>query len=444
MRRWFHPGWIASCFLAGAFAAVFVTASATAAPARAAQAAAGSAADSAAAKPSAAKSAAVEFRDGVWFDGEGFRAGTWYSVDGALTRTRPARIDRVVDLGGGYATPPLAEAHNHNLQNAWGARNFRDRYIAAGVQYAAMLCGDAHSSAQARAALGADAPLDVLYADACISSSDGHPLAMARANPDGSLRPVEDVHDRDYLVIDTLEDIERKWPRLRAARPDLIKVVLVHSERPERRADARYFGRNGLRPELLAPLVRRAHADGLRVAAHVESAADFRVAVEAGVDLLAHLPGYQIWDGRSEADYRLDDAAIALAAQRKIALIATANAAQPAAGDDAARLERVRALQRDNLRRLLAAGVPLALGSDRFDATVRAEIDYLAGLALMPPAQLWRAAVEYTPSLLFPQRRVGRIAEGYEANFIVLAEDPLRAPAALDGIRLKVRGGALY
>lgn len=425
MRRSVVPHLIASCFAFAALAAAPVSVASTAIA-------------------STSAAGAVEFRDGHWFDGEDFRTGTWYAVDGALTRTRPERVERVVDLAGGYATPPLAEAHNHNLQNAWGARNFRERYLAGGVQYAAMLCGDPDGTAQAKQALGADAPLDVLYASACVSSSDGHPLAMARSNPDGSLRPVEDVHDRDYLVMDTLDDIERKWPKLRAARPDLIKVVLVHSERPERRGDARYFGRNGLRPELLAPLVRRAHADGLRVAAHVESAADFRVAVEAGVDILAHLPGYQIWDGRSEADYRLDDASIALAAQRKIPLIATANAAQLLAGDDAAELERVRALQRDNLRRLLAAGVPLALGSDRFDATVRVEIDYLAGLQVMPPAQLWRAAVEHTPSLLFPQRRVGRIAEGFEAHFIVLADNPLRAPKALDAIRLKVRHGAVY
>ena len=78
------------------------------------------------------------------------------------------------------------------------------------------------------------------------------------------------------------------------------------------------------------------------------------------------------------------------------------------------------------------------------DATVRAEIDYLAALELMPPARLWCAAVQDTPALLFPQRRIGRIAEGFEANFLVLAEDPSRTPAALDGIRMKVRRGALY
>lgn len=418
---------IASCFAVAALAATAVAS---------ASASAGSAA--------IAAPRAIEYRDGLWFDGEGFQAGTWYAVDGVLTRYRPERVDRLVDLRRGHVLPPLAEAHNHNLQNPWGARNFRDRYIADGVQYAAMLCGSADTAPQVREALGADAPIDLLFASACISSSDGHPLAMARRNEDGSLRPVEDVHDRDYLVMDSVEDIERKWPLVRAAKPDLIKAIVVHGERPERRDDARYHGLNGLRPQLLAPLVRRAHADGLRLAAHVESAADFRVAVEAGVDMIAHLPGYQIWAGRSEADYRLDDATIALAAQRRIALIATANVAQMLAGEDAAKLARVRALQKDNLRRLLAAGVPVAVGSDRFDATVLAEIDYLAGLDLMTMPQLLRAAVEFTPRLLYPQRRIGRIAEGHEANFIVLGADPLSGPRALREVRMKVRRGLPY
>lgn len=436
---------IASCFsLAVALATGSVHGAAAPAPAGLAPAETASIKPAPATTSNAHGASAVEYRDGLWFDGEGFRPGTWYAVDGVLTRRRPAQVDRVVDLQRGHVLPPLAEAHNHNLQNAWGVRNFRDRYIADGVQYAAMLCGSAGDGPRMREAIGAQAPLEVLFADACISSSDGHPLAMARRNADGSLRPVEEVHDHDYLVIDSPADLERKWPRVRAARPDLVKAILVHSERPQRRGDPRYHGLNGLRPELLAPLVRRAHADGLRVAVHVESAADFRVAVEAGVDMIAHLPGYQIWDGRDEADYRLDDASIALAAQRRIPLIATANAAQMLAGGDAAKLARVQALQKDNLRRLLAAGVPIAVGSDRFDATVRSEIDYLAALELMPAAQLWRAALEFTPRLLFPQRRIGRLAEGYEANFIVVGEDPLRGPQALRDIRLKVRRGVAY
>lgn len=385
----------------------------------------------------------TEFRNGLWFDGEGFRPGTWYAVDGKLTRERPSRIGARVDLGGRHVVPAYAEAHNHNLQNAWGATQFRQRYVDDGVMYAAMLCGSPTSTRAARAALGADPGVDVLFADACISSSDGHPLRMARQQPDGSMRPSADIHDRDYIVMDTLADIERKWPRIRAAAPDLVKLILVHSEVAERRGDPKYDGVNGLDPRLVPPLVAAAHADGVRVAAHTESAADFAVAVDAGVDIVAHLPGYQFWNGMDESAYRIDDAVIGRALARGVTVIATASAAAPASRGDAERLARVQAVQRDNLMRLIAAGVPIAIGSDRYDATSVAEYGYLAALDVFEPRALLRSMVETTPQLLFPQRQIGRIAEGHEANFLALDGDPLLDPQAIARVGMRVRMGSI-
>jgi hypothetical protein len=36
----------------------------------------------------------AEFRSGLWFDGRDFRPGTFYSVNGILTRSRPAAVDQ--------------------------------------------------------------------------------------------------------------------------------------------------------------------------------------------------------------------------------------------------------------------------------------------------------------------------------------------------------------
>ena len=381
------------------------------------------------------------FENGLWFDGEGFVPGTWYAVDGRLTRTAPSVIGQRVDLQGGHALPPFAEAHNHNLQNAWGVGQAHARYREHGVMYAAMLCGNGESAQAAREALGPDPGVDVLFASACISSSDGHPLRMARTQPDGTLAPVEDIHDTSYIVMDTVADVARKWPLVRAAQPDLVKAILVHGERPEHRDNPDMHGINGLAPEVLAPLVRRAHSEGLRVVAHTESAADFRTAVEAAVDWIGHLPGYRIWDGMDEADYRLDDASIALAAERGIAVVATANLAEGAARGNAAKLARVQALQKDNLSRLIDAGVVIAIGSDRYDATSLVEFDYLRGLGVMSDAALLRAMVEHTPRLLFPDRRIGRIADGDEASFLVLDGNPLTDADAMRRIRHRVRDG---
>jgi imidazolonepropionase-like amidohydrolase len=91
---------------------------------------------------------------------------------------------------------------------------------------------------------------------------------------------------------------------------------------------------------------------------------------------------------------------------------------------DAERVEQD-ALNARNLRRLLAHHVSVALGSDSYREDTLAEALYIASLHAVSNAELiemWTAA---TDAAIFPQRRIGRLDEGYEASFLVLAGDPL-------------------
>jgi hypothetical protein len=99
------------------------------------------------------------------------------------------------------------------------------------------------------------------------------------------------MENEAYFIIDTAADLESKWPLIRAGNPDVIKTYLEHSEEfAKRKDDPSFYGRRGLDPAILAAIVERAHADGLRVATHVATAADFHNALAAGVDEIAHLP----------------------------------------------------------------------------------------------------------------------------------------------------------
>ena len=80
-------------------------------------------------------------------------------------------------------------------------------------------------------------------------------------------------------------------------RPDFIKAILVFSEDHDRYerdpsavplVDGR-TARKGVNPRLLPTVVDRAHAEGLRVSAHVSTVTDFRNALAAGVDEINHL-----------------------------------------------------------------------------------------------------------------------------------------------------------
>ena len=75
------------------------------------------------------------FMNGRWFDGKGFEAATWYSVQGRLTRTPPHGPVDMVDLSGLFIVPPFGEAHNHNVEGSWNLQAVSARYLRDGVFY---------------------------------------------------------------------------------------------------------------------------------------------------------------------------------------------------------------------------------------------------------------------------------------------------------------------
>ena len=50
-----------------------------------------------------AQQQSIHFINGQWFNGNGFTAGEFYSVNGYFTKTKPAVIDTVIDLKNQFA-----------------------------------------------------------------------------------------------------------------------------------------------------------------------------------------------------------------------------------------------------------------------------------------------------------------------------------------------------
>ena len=99
-------------------------------------------------------------------------------------------------------------------------------------------------------------------------------------------------------------------------------------------------------------------------------------------------------------------------------------------------------MQRANLARLQAAGVPLLMGSDVFIGTARNELHALADLGL-DRATVLRLATQDTPRALFPGRRLGCFEPGCEASFLLLGGDPLADLNQADMPLLRVKQGRL-
>ncbi len=366
----------------------------------------------------------LQLKNAQWFDGQGFKRGTLYVVAGKFTAQKPKSVNRSMDLKNQFLIPPLAEAHNYNLQNDWGASNFTARYMQDGVFFAAMLCGDPTSADPLRERFKTPDTPDVLFVTACVTSSEGQPLPALLATSPGKTRA--DFVDKAVIVMDKPEDVERKWPLVALRRTDWLRLVLGYS------------GRQGLTPETAAALTARAHKANLRVVAHVETAADFDAAVRAGVDVIDHVPGFANAYNEAPERFALSAESVSLAVKQNTAVIT---------GLASATLFKTRPAQAEVLRRnlqfLKEAGVTLLLGSDFFNGTVQTELRALEEAGVFSNAELLRMATITTPRALFPKRQLGCFEPGCEAHFLLLANDPLKNIDAVMQPLLRVKQGRL-
>jgi imidazolonepropionase-like amidohydrolase len=306
--------------------------------------------------------------------------------------------------------------------------------------------------------------VDVAYADA-LTSTRGHPTLSAEVSanriPWDSLRQYwprllesRAAEGDVYFTIDSAADVDRKWARLRANAPGLVKIYLLDSERfAELSRDTTTIGARGLDPALVPAIVARAHRDGLRVAAHVETAADFRIAVQAGADIVAHLPGLAPRADEDPARYRLTDADAAEVRRRGTVVVPTAWLAErlatakpwltgAAAQRDTVQLRRAQEIQRASLDALRRAGATIAIGSDLFERATT-EALYLHRLGVFDSGAVLSMLTRVTPQVVVPGRTAGRLRTGDEASLLALDCNPLQRLECVRAVSFRMRRGVV-
>ncbi len=392
-----------------------------------------------------------ELRDARWLGPNGFQSGTRYAVAGRLTRQRPAHIDSTIDLAGRWIVPPFGEAHNHNVDYTTPRRtdSLLAQYLHDGVFYVQNPGNLPRGRDSLSGRVNVPGAIDVTFANGLLTATGGHPMGLYNRNLARGGMTATDGDGAFFWLIDSLPDLERKWPRILAQHPDFIKVVLVHSdEYARRRNDSAFFNWRGMDPALVPAVVQRAHAAGLRVGAHVDTRGDFHNALVGGVDEILHIPGFR-GDERSQltdtAPYEITEEDAKLAAARGVVVVTTEGGAlgfDPRAADSTRR-RQFDALATQDLRVLRAAGVRLALGSDTYRDDSVLEAEYLATLGVFTPLELLRLWSEATPRAIYPQRRVGCLDDGCEASFLALSADPTTDFANTKRIALRMKDGRL-
>jgi SAM-dependent methyltransferase len=389
------------------------------------------------------------FENAQWFDGAGFRSGAFYSVTGTLTFDRPVSIDETIDLRGRYIVPPFAEAHNHNVEPRPDIANVIRRYLTDGIFYVKVPANPPRAKAALAALVNKRESIDVTFSNGVLTSSGGHPVPLAKRNLERSGRTEDWAEGRFYFAIDRVEDVVAKWPLVLASNPDFIKVTLQYSdEYQQRHGNPLFSDWTALNPTIVPVIVERAHAAGLRVSCHVETAADFHSALIAGVDEINHTPGLRPdrndWQDVQIDHFKISKADAVLAARRGTVVVTTfatavARIAKATAGEA---FREWRELLICNLSVLKEAGVALAVGSDRYSDTAVAEAMALDSLNVFSKVDLLRMWCDTSARTIFPTRKIGVLREGHEASFLALRGNPIDDFNSVRNIEHRFKQGA--
>jgi len=348
---------------------------------------------------------------------------------GTMNSIRRPRDVSVVDLRGKTVIPALIDTHSHlgytdvrtgETASTWYTRaNMLDhlrRYAYYGIAATLSMGLDRGELPYELRAMPVDG--------AALFLTAGRGIAMPNAGPNAQY-----WRDAAYGVSSEAE-ARQAVRELAARKVDIVKIWV----------DDRNKTVTPLPPSLYRPIIEEAHTRGLRVVAHVFYLADAKELLRAGVDGFAH----------GIRDLEVDDEIMTLFKARPHVFVIPNLPDTPPSSNDLVWLSetlpppQIEALKRTaattpvrprlfetqarSLKRLAAAGVRIAFGTDAgigapYGWSAHAEMADMVA-AGMTPAQVIVAATRTSAEALRLES-LGTIASGKSADFIVLDANPL-------------------
>ena len=375
------------------------------------------------------------FANGSVFDGTGLPPAPADVVveSGRIVEVGPGLDgDRAVDCTGLTVLPGLFDCHVHvtissiglldiatrpfSLQFYEAARNL-ERTLAVGITSIRDAAG-ADLGIQTAVANGLIPGPRMRIAISMISQTGGHGDPWL---PSGCAVPLLLPHPgRPAGIADGPDEIRRKVRELVRAGADVIKVATsggVLSPRDDPR-------HGQLRDAELAVLVEEATAAGIYVMAHAQGADGIKAAVRAGIRSVEH-------------GVYLDDEAIGMMLDAGSWLVPTLVAPRgveravaaglPIPDNVLAKARMVMDQHTDSIRRAVAAGVRIAMGTDSGvnpHGENLAELPLMAGCG-MAPEQVLHACTLSAARLLGLADQLGSLEPGKRADLVLVEGDPL-------------------
>ena len=229
-----------------------------------------------------------------------------------------------------------------------------------------------------------------------------------------------------------------------AQKVDLIKLMVTGGV-----LDATVRGEPGvlkMPPALIRACCDEAHRNGLRVAAHVQSAEGVRAALNNGVDTIEH-------------GAILDDAAIDTLREKSGAVVCTISPAFPLAKFDRAILGVSEEVQYNSgvvlngmiegAKQALAAGIPVGLGTDTgcpytTHYNMWRELVFFQKFVGVSPAFALHTATLLNAQLVGLGDETGSIEPGKSADFLITDSDPLQGFETIKDPYMVVMRGKVF
>ena len=396
----------------------------------------------------------------VW-TGSNFEERIIYISQGRFVDQEPDWIDVTIDAQEKFLVPPFGDYHTHIFDGEY-AQVADSIFLSKGIFFSQDLVNDPVGRKRNESFLKRSETVDIAFANGCLTSDFGHPiegyermaLGINWPRTDGqrdSIRNSRLMEGRTYHIVNRASDLPEVMNRLLSSQPNLIKVILWNSIEYTESADFPVANK-GLDPSLIPAILEYGNRYNLPVVAHVHTEDDFRIAMDKGLRYFAHAPlyGYGV-NGQVSADYpRLSGETRDLLEQKEVVvnptLYRTFKNIQflPDARKLTEEQQRwIKDFHRQLLTDLKDSGAAIVAGADSPGLDGVDEVIYYQHLGVFSPSELLKMLIQ-TSTYIFPDRKIGRIAEGYEANLLLLDKNPLENIENATSIKLHIKGGEIF
>jgi len=364
---------------------------------------------------------------------------------GAADQVKIPAGAREINLHHATLLPGLIDAHTHLLLTGELAGRYDDELLKESYQYRTI---EAVVNARKDLEAGFTSMRDLetegaMYSDVDVRNAinrglvPGPRLQVAtRALSTTGGYPLEG-YSPEVTVPSGVQKVDSPWAARQAVREqisygaDLIKIYGTHHYHFT--PDGKLVSIPTFTLEEVQAIVDEAHREGKKVACHAYGGPGLHNCLDAGVDSIEH-------------GLDLDEAAIQEMIQKHIYFVPTLYVYEFDSSDDlkATRGKTSRArIHEASFRRALAAGVPIAFGTDVGPfphGTQAKEFAYMVRFG-MTPVEALRAATWVAAELMGWQDRVGSVEPGKFADLVAVEGDPASDITELERVKFVMKGG---